>query len=101
LMKILEMIKRWLKSNQSSNRLRFDHLILLIINQIYLKKVWKYINFNDQPNIMPQNLQDLIQFLQSNNFKAECPNCDGKFDLSDTAMFDAENLLQKRWSFSE
>jgi predicted Holliday junction resolvase-like endonuclease len=41
---------------------------------------------------MPQNLQDLIQFLQSNNFKAECPNCNGKMDLSKTSLFDAENF---------
>ena len=44
------------------------------------------------PDTMPQNLQDLIQFLQSNNFKAECPNCNGKMDLSETALFDAENF---------
>ena len=41
---------------------------------------------------MPQNLQDLIQFLQTNNFKAECPNCNGKMDLSKTPLFDAEHF---------
>jgi len=41
---------------------------------------------------MPKDLQDLIQFLQSNNFKAESPNCNGKMDLSETALFDAENF---------
>lgn len=39
---------------------------------------------------MSQNLQDLIQILQSNNFKAECPNCNGKMDLSEADLFDAE-----------
>jgi predicted Holliday junction resolvase-like endonuclease len=42
---------------------------------------------------MPQNLQDLIQFLQFNNFKAECPNCNGKMDLSKTPLFDAEHFM--------
>jgi hypothetical protein len=31
---------------------------------------------------MPQNLQDLIQFLQSNNVNAEYPTCNGKVYLS-------------------
>ena len=55
---------------------------------------------------MPTELQDLIQFLQSNNFKAECPFCNGKMDLSETALFDAENftpeakdLLKERKQF--
>lgn len=41
---------------------------------------------------MPKDLQDLIQLLQSNNFKAECPNCNGNTDLSEIALFDAENF---------
>lgn len=41
---------------------------------------------------MPKDVQNLIQFLQSNNFKAECRNCNGKMDLSETALFDAENF---------
>ncbi len=45
---------------------------------------------------MPKNLQDLIQFLQSNNFKAECPNYNGKMDLSDPALFDGEILHKKQ-----
>ena len=60
------------------------------------------------PDTMPQNLQDLIQFLQSNNFKAECPNCNGKMDLSETALFDAGNftpeakdLLKERKQFNK
>ena len=57
---------------------------------------------------MPKDLQDLIQFLQSNNFKAESPNCNGKMDLSETALFDAENftpeakdLLKERKQFNK
>lgn len=57
---------------------------------------------------MPTELQDLIQFLQSNNFKAECSNCNGKMDLSETALFDAENftpeakdLLKERKQFNK
>lgn len=41
---------------------------------------------------MSTQLQDLIVFLQSNNFKAECPNCSGKMDLSETALFDAAHF---------
>ena len=44
------------------------------------------------PDTMLQNLQDLIQFVQSNNFKAECPTCNGKMELIETALFDAENF---------
>ena len=44
------------------------------------------------PNTMPQNLQHFIQFLQSNNFKAERPNCYRRMNLSETALFDAENF---------
>jgi hypothetical protein len=31
---------------------------------------------------MPKDPQPHIQFLQPNNFKAECPNCNGKMGLS-------------------
>ena len=41
---------------------------------------------------MPQNLQDLIKFLKNNGFRAECPQCSGKMDLSKTPLFDAENF---------
>ncbi len=40
---------------------------------------------------MPTELQDLIQFLQSNNFKAECPNCNGKMELAKVKL----NVLEK------
>ena len=56
---------------------------------------------------MPKDLQNPIQFLQSNNFKTECPNCSGKMDLSETAFIDAENftpesqgLLKERNQFN-
>ena len=41
---------------------------------------------------MPQNLQDLIKFLKNNGFRAECPQCSGKMDLSKTPLFDAVNF---------
>ena len=41
---------------------------------------------------MPQNLQDLITFLKNNGFRAECPQCSGKMDLSKTPLFDAEHF---------
>jgi predicted Holliday junction resolvase-like endonuclease len=44
------------------------------------------------PDTMPKDLQDLIQILQFNNFKAECPDCNGKMDLSETALFNGENF---------
>ena len=44
---------------------------------------------------MPKDLQNPIQFLQSNNFKTECPNCSGKMDLSETVLFYAENFTQE------
>ena len=40
---------------------------------------------------MPTELQELIQFLQSNNFKAECPNCNGKMELAKVKL----NVLEK------
>ncbi len=57
---------------------------------------------------MPKDLQDHIQFLQSNNFKAEYPNCNGKMDLPETALLDAEHftpeakeLLKERKQFNK
>jgi hypothetical protein len=57
---------------------------------------------------MPNDLKDLIQFLQSNNFKAEYKNCNSQMDLSETAFFDAENftpeakeLLKERNQFNK
>ena len=57
---------------------------------------------------MPNDLQDLIQFLLSSNFKAECSNCNGNMDLSETALFDAENftpeakeILKERKQFNK
>lgn len=44
---------------------------------------------------MSKDLQDLIQFLQSNNFKDTCPNCNRKMDLTETAFFDPENFTQE------
>jgi hypothetical protein len=41
---------------------------------------------------MPQNIQELITFLKTNGFRAECPHCSGKMDLSKTPLFDAENF---------
>jgi len=41
---------------------------------------------------MPNELQDLITFLKSNHFKAECPHCNEKMDLSKTPLFDAEHF---------
>ena len=40
---------------------------------------------------MPKDLQNLIQFPQSNNFKAECPNCNGERDLY---KFQTESLVE-------
>lgn len=57
---------------------------------------------------MPKDLNNLIQFLQSNIFKDTCPNCNGKMDLTETALFDAENftpeakgLLKERKQFKK
>lgn len=44
---------------------------------------------------MNKGLQDHIQFIQSNNFKAEYTNYDKKKELSKTALFDAENFIPK------
>lgn len=41
---------------------------------------------------MPNEIQDLITFLKSNHFKAECPQCSEKMDLSKTSLFDAESF---------
>lgn len=48
---------------------------------------------------MPNDLQDLIQFLLSNNFKAECPNCNGKIVLLETDFFDAEKFILEAKKF--
>jgi hypothetical protein len=42
---------------------------------------------------MPQNIQELIKFLKINGFRAECPQCSGKMDLSKTALFDPDNFM--------
>jgi hypothetical protein len=41
---------------------------------------------------MSQNLQEFITFLKTNGFRAECPQCSGKMDLSKTPLFDAEHF---------
>jgi len=41
---------------------------------------------------MANEIQDLITFLKTNGFKAECPSCSEKIDLSKTPLFDAENF---------
>ena len=41
---------------------------------------------------MPNDVQDLISFLKTNKFKAECPSCGGKMDFSTTPLFDADNF---------
>jgi hypothetical protein len=41
---------------------------------------------------MPNDVQDLISFLKTNKFKAECPSCGGKMDLDKTPLFDADNF---------
>lgn len=41
---------------------------------------------------MANEIQDLITFLKSNQFKAECPHCSEKMDLSKTPLFDANNF---------
>ena len=44
---------------------------------------------------MSRRVQVLIQFLQSNNFMVECPNCNGIMVLSEMELFDAENFIQE------
>jgi hypothetical protein len=44
---------------------------------------------------MSKDPQPFIQLLQSKNFKAEYPTCNGKMDLSETALFDAEHFTAK------
>ena len=41
---------------------------------------------------MSQNLQEFITFLKTNGFRAECPQCSGKMDLSKTPLFDAKHF---------
>ena len=41
---------------------------------------------------MPQNIQELIKFLKTNGFRAECPQCSGKMDLSKMPLFDAAHF---------
>ncbi len=41
---------------------------------------------------MSQQIQELITFLKTNGFRAECPQCAGKMDLSKTPLFDAEHF---------
>ena len=41
---------------------------------------------------MPTETQDLISFLKTNKFKAECPSCQGKMDLAKTPLFDADHF---------
>jgi hypothetical protein len=41
---------------------------------------------------MPENIQDLIKFLKTNEFRAECPQCNVKMNLSPRHLFYAENF---------
>jgi hypothetical protein len=57
---------------------------------------------------MPQDIQEFIQFLKTKGFRAECPHCTGKIDLSKTPLFDAENftpeakeLLKEKKTFNK
>jgi hypothetical protein len=44
---------------------------------------------------MSKDLQDIKQFLQSNNFKPGYPNCNGNMDLSEKALFDEKRFTTK------
>jgi hypothetical protein len=57
---------------------------------------------------MPQNIQGLTTFLKTSGFRAECPQCTGKMDLSKTPLFDAahftpeaKDLLKEKKDFSK
>lgn len=43
-------------------------------------------------NIMSKNRQELIKFLKTNGLRADCPQCNGKMDLSKTTLFNAEHF---------
>ena len=55
---------------------------------------------------MSKEIQQIIQFLQKNNFKAECANCGDSFSLKDSLLFSpdeftsqAKELLKEKKEF--
>ena len=55
---------------------------------------------------MSKEIQQIIQFLQKNNFKAECANCGESFSLKDSPLFapneftpEAKALLKEKKEF--
>ncbi len=55
---------------------------------------------------MSKEIQQIIQFLQKNNFKAECANCGESFSLKDSPLFspdeftpEAKELLKEKKDF--
>lgn len=55
---------------------------------------------------MSKEIQQIIQFLQKNNFKAECANCGDSFSLKDSPLFspdeftpEAKALLKEKKEF--
>ena len=55
---------------------------------------------------MSKEIQQIIQFLQKNNFKAECANCGESFSLKDSPLFspdeftpEAKELLKEKKEF--
>jgi predicted Holliday junction resolvase-like endonuclease len=55
---------------------------------------------------MSKEIQQIIQFLQKNNFKAECANCGDSFSLKDSPLFspdeftpEAKELLKEKKAF--
>jgi predicted Holliday junction resolvase-like endonuclease len=55
---------------------------------------------------MSKEIQQIIQFLQKNNFKAECANCGDSFSLKDSPLFspdeftpEAKELLKEKKEF--
>ena len=55
---------------------------------------------------MSKEIQQIVQFLQKNNFKAECANCGDSFSLKDSPLFspdeftpEAKALLKEKKEF--
>ena len=55
---------------------------------------------------MSKKIQQIVQFLQKNNFKAECANCGDSFSLKDSPLFspdeftpEAKELLKEKKEF--
>ena len=52
-----------------------------------------YIEYLNQ-TYMAKHHQDLIEFLQKNNFKADCSQCGTPFQLKDAVLFPIDEFIE-------